>query len=479
MDLWIDIQIHKWIYAGWIVMYAISLFLLFKNRNRWDIKIKKVLTLVGLSILLFFCPLVVKVIYGKILPGPWEYERLTWLFFVAPVISYTLVKEIEGLRKKQQIKGAIAFIVFCFILGASPLFTRAYKGAENINKVPDYAIEISDAITEDSGCYDGELYGVRQVAKNDKGKRIKPKVLIQFDEKYNRDTGDELKSGIRQYTSSLILYDIVIPKIDYELSSFKLSKYANLNNYEYFVCSNNKNLRKQVESYGFELLKEIDDYVIYKNTKEITLYFVRHGESNANAKGIYSGSKTDPNLTDKGVSDAKNTGKALQDTMFDKVYVSELTRSKDTAKYILGENQNKVPALSVMKSLNDANIGELEGLSREEVLERYPGYSENDFFGRLSDSKFVSPIGATSKYNVAQNYKAALDKIVSEMPKDSKALIVGHSAFVWMLQAVFPDEISSDAVLGNASITVIKYNKGKYEIEAYNTDASQFKEIEQ
>ena len=479
MDLWIDIQIHKWIYAGWAVMYVISLFLLFKNRNNWDIKIKKVITLIGLSILLFFCPLTVKIILGNILPGPWEYERLTWIFFVAPVISYTFMKVIDGLRRRQRIKGIVAFVVLCFILGASPLFTRAYKETENINKVPDYALEISDAIAEDCGCYDGELYGVRQVAKDDKGYRIKPKVLIQFDENYNSDIGDEMKYGIRQYASALILSEIVIPKLDYDSSSFKISKFVNLNNYEYFVCTNNPYLRKQVENYGFKPLKEIGDYVIYKNTKEITLYFVRHGETSANANGIYSGSMTDTKLTDKGIADAKKAGNALQDITFDKVYVSELSRSNDTAKYIIGENNNKVPAVSVMKLLNDANLGALEGLSREEVAERYPDFSEEKFFGTISDSKFVSPIGATSKNKVTQNYKTALDKMVTEMSNDSKALIVGHSAFVWFLQAVFPNEVSEEAVLDNASITVLKYNKGKYEIEAYNTDASQFKEIEQ
>ena len=48
-----------------------------------------------------------------------------------------------------------------------------------------------------------------------------------------------------------------------------------------------------------------------------------------------------------------------------------------------------------------------------------------------------------------------------------------------MLQTLFPDEISDSELPDNASITVIKYNKGKFELESYNTDASQFKEIKQ
>ena len=479
MDLWIDIQIHKWIYASWAVMYVISLFLLFKNRNSWDIKIKKVITLIGLSILLFFCPLTVKMIYGRILPGFAEYERLSWLFFVAPVISYTFVKIIDGLRKKQQIKGAIAFIVFCFILSASPLFTRAYKETENINKVPDYVIEISDVITEDSGCYEGEIYGVRQVAKDDKGKWIKPKVLIQLDEAYNIHAGDDFKYGIRQYSSALVLSEIVIPNTTYNSSSFELAKYANLFNYEYFVCSDNEYLRRQAEKQGFELLKKVGDYAVYKNTKELTLYFVRHGETEANVKGILAGSKTDTKLTDNGIKGAKATGDALKNIAFNLVYTSELSRTKDTAKYILGENKNKVPDESVSKALNDIYVGELEGLSREEVLQKYPDYNEDTYYGKISDSKFVSPIGATSKYKIVQSYKSALYSIISSAPNDSNVLIVGHGALAWMFNTLFPNEVSETSFLDNTSITVLKYNKGKYEMEAYNADASQFKEIEQ
>ena len=291
MDLWIDIQIHKWIYASWAVMYVVSLFLLFKNRNSWDIKIKKVITLIGLSILLFFCPLTVKMIYGRILPGFAEYERLSWLFFVAPVISYTFVKIIDGLRKKQQIKGAIAFIVFCFILSASPLFTRAYKETENINKVPDYVVEISDAITNDSNCYgDDTLFGVRQVASDKNGKPIKPSVLIQIDNVINGWAGNDLFHGIRQYTSAPVLTSVIIPEDAYSAELFNISKYDNLLKYEYFVCDNNTNLRNQAELFGFELIKEVDDYVVYKNSNEITIYFVRHGETDANVNKIFAGS---------------------------------------------------------------------------------------------------------------------------------------------------------------------------------------------
>ena len=478
MDLFSDIQLHKWISAGWIVIYIISLFLLFKNRNNWDIRIKKVLIVVGISIVLFFCPITVKLIFGRILPGFAEYERLSWLFFVVPIIAYTFVKILEDLRKKQRVRLAIAFCICCFFLSVSSFATRGYKIAENPDKVPDYVVAISDAITEDSRCYEGEIYGVRQVAKDDKGKWIKPKVLVQLDEAYNIHAGDDFKYGIRQYSSALVLSEVVIPKTTYNSSSFSLSKYASLFNYEYFVCSNNEYLRKQAEAYGFELLKEVGDYVVYKNTKELTLYFVRHGETEANANNTFAGSKTDTKLTSNGINGAKLTGQALQDINFDIVYTSELTRTKDTAKNILGENKNSTSNIKVSKALNDLYAGELEGLTHEEAKQRYPDYNEESYYGKIGDSTYVSPVGATTKYTIVKNYNSALYSIVSNAPDNSNVLVVGHGALAWLFYTMFPEEISETSFLDNTSITVVKYNKGKYELEAYNTSASQFEEIE-
>ncbi len=479
MDLWVDIQLHKWIYAGWAVVYVISLFLMFKNRNSWGINVKKVIVLIALSVLLFFCPLTVKLVYGRMLPGFAEYERLSWLFFVVPVISYTFVKVIYGLKKRQRIKGIIAFITFCFILSESPFFTRYYKGIENNNKVPDYVIEIGDAITEDGGCYDGTLYGVRQVAKDDKGNWIKPKVLFQLDEQYNIHFGDDLRYGIRQYASALVLSEVVIPESTYNSSSFNLAEYANLLNYEYFVCSDNEYLRNQAEECGFELLKEVDDYVVYRNGKEVTLYFVRHGETDANVKKVFAGSGTDAKLTEEGKRKTRITGKALKNTIFDAAYVSSLSRTGSTAKIILDENNNSVPLVRKDSKLNDISWGDIEGLTQEEILEKFPDFSDDKYLGTVGDTRFVSPINATTKATIVNTYLNELYSIIKGAPNEGNVLIVGHSAFDWLLRLEFPEETANSQSLDNSSISVIKYNKGRWILEKYNVDPTEFKEIEQ
>lgn len=479
MDFWINLMSRQWPNACWIAIYVICLFLLFKNRDRWDVKVKGIIVVSVITILFYFCPFSAKIIQKYFLKGPGEYERIAWLLFIIPVIAYTFVKVLFDLKKNQRVKASIVFVVLCAFLSGLPFLTKEFKVPENQYKLTDDAIEVSNAITDDANCYgNDQLLGTRQVSYDDKGKAIKPTVLIQV-EKHDHLASRDIYYCIRQYASAPVLTPVIIPQTVYNSSSFNISKYANMLNYEYFVCTDNEYLRRQAELQGFELLKKVDNYAVYKNTKEITLYFIRHGETEANVNNVLAGSKTDTKLTENGIKGAKVAGDALKNVPFSLVYTSELTRTKDTAKYILGENKNKVPNESVSQALNDIYVGELEGLSKEEVLQKYPDYNEDTYYGKISDSKFVSPVGATSKYKIVQNYKSALYSIIAKAPNDSNVLVVGHGALAWMFNSMFPNEVSDTSLLDNTSITVLKYNKGKYEIEAYNADASQFKEIEQ
>ena len=478
MSFWIDLMSRQWPNACWIAIYVICLFLLFKNRNRWDIKVKGIIVVSVLIILFYFCPFTAKIIKKYFLNGPGEYERISWLLFIIPVIVYTIVNIIFDLKKKQRIKFSIAFIIMFVFLGGLPFLTKGFMVPENEYKLTDDSIEISDAITDDSNCYsNNKLLGTRQVAVDEKGNAIKPKVLVQV-EMHDHAAKRDIYYSIRQYTSAPILSPVIIPKTTYNSSSFNLAEYANLLNYEYFVCSNNEYLRNQAEECGFELLKEVDDYVVYKNAKEITLYFVRHGETDANVKKVFAGSGTDAKLTEEGKRKTRITGKALKNTIFDAAYVSSLSRTGSTAKIILDENNNSVPLVRKDSKLNDISWGDIEGLTQEEILEKFPGFGDDNYLGTVGDTSFVSPINATTKCTIVNTYLNELYSIIKDAPNEGNVLIVGHSAFDWLLRLEFPEETANSQSLDNSSISVIKYNKGRWILEKYNVDPTEFKEIE-
>lgn len=85
------------------------------------------------------------------------------------------------------------------------------------------------------------------------------------------------------------------------------------------------------------------------------LYLIRHGESEANVKRVYSG-WCQVDLTPKGIEDAKDAQKRLTGIRFDKVYTSDLIRAKKTAELALpGYVYEETPLL------RELNVGELAG----------------------------------------------------------------------------------------------------------------------
>ena len=65
------------------------------------------------------------------------------------------------------------------------------------------------------------------------------------------------------------------------------------------------------------------------------LWLVRHGETEANVAGLYSGHAPTP-LTPRGVAQARALGERLRLAPFDKVFCSELARTGTTADLLLG-----------------------------------------------------------------------------------------------------------------------------------------------
>ena len=88
------------------------------------------------------------------------------------------------------------------------------------------------------------------------------------------------------------------------------------------------------------------------------IYFVRHGESEANAAKIFT---HDPNakykLTQKGIEQAKFTADFFKKIEIDKIYSSQILRAFQTASYI-AELKNKT--VSKIEYFNELDLGYLE-----------------------------------------------------------------------------------------------------------------------
>ena len=119
-----------------------------------------------------------------------------------------------------------------------------------------------------------------------------------------------------------------------------------------------------------------------KDKETLKLYIVRHGETEWNVIKRFQGQLNTP-LTEKGIEKLRETGKKLENVLFDEVYTSELGRTVASAEIILNENRgykNKKLELKKLGELNEVYFGVWQGLTYEEVFLKYPEEANNYFY---------------------------------------------------------------------------------------------------
>ena len=119
-----------------------------------------------------------------------------------------------------------------------------------------------------------------------------------------------------------------------------------------------------------------------KNKNLTTLYIVRHGETEFNAKEIMMGYTVDSALTKKGKGQARKTAEELSHIHFDEVFSSDLSRAKRTAEIITLERKL---AVKTTQALREQCYGRYEGKTYEvfqsalrELLEKYEELSDKE-----------------------------------------------------------------------------------------------------
>ena len=96
-----------------------------------------------------------------------------------------------------------------------------------------------------------------------------------------------------------------------------------------------------------------------------TLYIVRHGETEWNAKGITQG-QSNSILTENGIEQAKTTANILKDIHFDAIFSSDLIRTKHTTEII---KLDRDILIQTSKLLRERTYGDFETKHGDEFKE--------------------------------------------------------------------------------------------------------------
>ena len=98
------------------------------------------------------------------------------------------------------------------------------------------------------------------------------------------------------------------------------------------------------------------------------LILIRHGETAWNQQGKFQG-QSPIDLNKKGLSQASSLAKAVATMAPDAIYSSPLARTLSTAR-IIAEHLSR--PVSTLDGLKEISLGELEGITGQEMIERYP-----------------------------------------------------------------------------------------------------------
>jgi len=151
-------------------------------------------------------------------------------------------------------------------------------------------------------------------------------------------------------------------------------------------------------------------------------YFVRHGESEANASGIVAGA-SNPKLTLLGLDQARTAGEKLKDKNVGLIICSPMLRAQQTAEIIAGELGIAIDRVKIVDELQERGLGECNGKPKD---------MDNDSYINLDSERGFEP----HEQLIARMSKALeiIDKTFKH--SDGNLLVIGHAVSGFFLRQV-------------------------------------------
>ena len=187
------------------------------------------------------------------------------------------------------------------------------------------------------------------------------------------------------------------------------------------------------------------------------LLMVRHGQSTANAKGVWQGQMEFP-LSEEGRRQAALAGRALAREPFDAVYSSPLARAFETAQIVAREAGFRGDVVP-LAGLSERHGGVLEGHTWAEQERRDPEFAET--FLSLPEEKRWAFAGAETDEAVMERFEAAVSEIRARHPDGTRIVVVSHGGAMraFLRERFGPEVLSGTHRAANASITRIDWGR--------------------
>lgn len=276
MQILRDSHILFWSNNGYFIIYILCLgFIIWEkkdNRRAYDSLFLYSSILLGLII---YNPIFEIVAFKIFFRSALEYVRVFFLLPMYATMAYTiteLVGKVNGKRKKVII--VFLSIAVLMITGQTYAQSGNYKKPQNLYKIEDESVKVSDIILNDT--------------KDTVGVLVDTDGQTVYDNWASRDNG--LIEGMRQYTAKIQLLDRFLSEEEYQSGSVNLEEYlleVEDLDYKYIICKKGRTVIEELKNYDFEEIGNASKYAVLKRPEKIPYHVLSNvAEKTVEISGI-------------------------------------------------------------------------------------------------------------------------------------------------------------------------------------------------
>lgn len=189
------------------------------------------------------------------------------------------------------------------------------------------------------------------------------------------------------------------------------------------------------------------------------LYMIRHGESEANAGGYHSGQSC-VHLTERGRRQAAATREIIKGISFDRLYVSDVLRTQETAEIIFPDMERTFIPLA-----REVDNTVMHGKTKEDMTKIY-GQMYLDCRKKFD----YAPLGIDCESLAHLSGRAGKLLSWAEKQEDARICVVSHAGFILAAagHVLGIEPHSHHLSCDNASVSAFEFKNGKWKIKLWN-----------
>jgi 2,3-bisphosphoglycerate-dependent phosphoglycerate mutase len=188
------------------------------------------------------------------------------------------------------------------------------------------------------------------------------------------------------------------------------------------------------------------------------LVFVRHGQSEWNALGLWTGWK-DIGLTDQGLAEARKAAESLADIHFHKAHTSKLKRAQQTLEEIKSAIGHTDLETTEHEALNERHYGDYTGKNKWDIQKQI---GDEDFTKLRRSWDHPVPGGETLKDVHARTLPYYEEHIESDLKAGKNIIIAAHGNTLRALMKHL-DKVADDKVheleIGTGEVVVYEISE--------------------